>query len=81
MRKNSKWVTDEQVESEINELSKSEFVKLARKEKQIKYRRRQYLYQLRDLEKRGKKLAELGVTENNIEWMIFEGDEKNEDSN
>ena len=48
------------VEEEIARLSKSPYVKLARAEQRIKYRRRQYLYQLRDLEKRGKKLESEG---------------------
>ena len=50
-----KWLTDEMVEEEIARLSQSPYVKLARAEQRIKYRRRQYLYQGRDLEKRGKK--------------------------
>ena len=41
------FLTDEQVEAEIEKLKKSEFVKLAKKEEQIRYRRRQYLYGLR----------------------------------
>lgn len=55
-----KWLTDEMVEEEIARLSQSPYVKLARAEQRIKYRRRQYLYQLRDLEKRGKKLESEG---------------------
>lgn len=55
-----KWLSDEMVEEEIARLSQSPYVKLARAEQRIKYRRRQYLYQLRDLEKRGKKLDSEG---------------------
>lgn len=55
-----KWLSDEMVEEEITRLSQSPYVKLARAEQRIKYRRRQYLYQLRDLEKRGKKLESEG---------------------
>ena len=55
-----KWLTDEMVEEEISRLSQSPYVKLAKAELRIKYRRRQYLYQLRDLEKRGKKLENEG---------------------
>lgn len=55
-----KWLTDEMVEEEIARLTESPYVKLARAEQRIKYRRRQYLYQLRDLEKRGKKLESEG---------------------
>lgn len=57
---NEKYLTDEQVEQEIARLTESPYVKLARAELRIKYRRRQYLYQLRDLEKRGKKLENEG---------------------
>ena len=53
-------LTDEQVESEIERLNKSPYVKLARAEQRIKYRRRQYLYQLRNFEKRGMKLEQEG---------------------
>ena len=59
--------TDEQVEMEIARLQDSEAVKLAKKEMQIKYKRRQYMYQLRSYEKRGKQLAEQGLTLENIE--------------
>lgn len=55
-------LTDEQVEREIERLSKSPMVALARKKHRYDYRRRQYLYQLRDLEKRGKALAAAGIT-------------------
>ena len=55
-----KWLSDEMVEEEIARLTESPYVKLARAEQRIKYRRRQYLYQLRDLEKRGKKLQSEG---------------------
>ena len=49
-------LTDEMVEAEIARLTKTEAVKLARREQRIKYRRRQQLYTLRALEKRGKQL-------------------------
>ena len=64
-------LTDEQVELEIERLLKSEDVKLAKKETRIKLKRRQYMYQLRCMEKRGKELAELGVTLENMEEMLF----------
>ena len=64
-------LTDEQVELEIERLLKSEDVKLAKKETRIKLKRRQYMYQLRCMEKRGKELAELGVTLDNMEEMLF----------
>ena len=56
------FLTDERVEREIERLSQSEAVKLARREQRIKYRRRQQLYTLRALEKRGKQLMAEGVT-------------------
>ena len=56
------FLTDEQVEKEIERLTQSPYVKLARKEARIKYKRRQYLYGLRDLEKKGKALAKAGIT-------------------
>ena len=56
------FLSDEQVEREIERLTNSEAVRLARREQRIKYRRRQYLYQLRDLEKKGKALMEAGIT-------------------
>lgn len=56
------FLTDEQVEREIERLTNCEAVRLARREQRIKYRRRQYLYQLRDLEKKGKALMEAGIT-------------------
>lgn len=54
-------LTDEQVEQEIERLTKSPLVALARYEHRIRYRRRQYLYQLRDLEKKGKALEKAGI--------------------
>lgn len=73
------FLTDEQVEAEIERLTASPLVALARREQRIKYRRRQYLYQLRDLEKKGKALAEAGITMdilNDVEGMEYdvEGD-------
>lgn len=67
------FLTDEQVEAEISRLSKSEDVKLTKQETRIKNRRRQYMYQLRVMEKRGKELAELGITSENMEQMLFGG--------
>jgi hypothetical protein len=56
------WLTDEQVEREIERLRKSELVALARKEQRIRYQRRQVLYNLRNLEKKGRELAASGIT-------------------
>lgn len=64
------FLTDEQVEKEIERLSKTEAVKLARREIRLKYKRRQQLYTLRALEKRGKELQAAGVTLGNLDEMI-----------
>ena len=56
-------LTDEQVEREIERLTVSPYVRLARAEQRAKYRKRQYLYCLRSLEKHGKELAAAGMTE------------------
>lgn len=67
-----KFLTDAQVEEEIARLSKSPYVKLARQQERIKYQRRQFLYNLRDLEKKGKALYEQGITDDNIEEFVIE---------
>ena len=54
-------LTDEQVEREIERLKQSPLVALARREQRLKYRRRQALYQLRDLEKKGAALMKAGI--------------------
>lgn len=56
------YLTDEEVELEIKRLTNSKEVKLARLEQRLKYLQRQRLYNLRSLEKRGKKLIEQGIT-------------------
>ena len=56
------FLTDEQVEKEIEKLVNSPLVKLARKEERIRYRRRQYLYSLRNYEKKGRELQKAGIT-------------------
>lgn len=71
-----KFLTDEEVELEIEELQKSPYVKLARKEQRIRYRRRQFLYGLRDLDKKGRALAEAGVTLESLDKLDeFENEE------
>ena len=62
-------LTDEQVEQEIQELQSSEFVKLAAKEEQIRYRRRKYLYTLRQYHRMGWELEQAGVTFEVLEAM------------
>ena len=65
------FLTDEQVELEIERLLNSDAVRLAKKETRIKLRRRQYMYSLRVMEKRGKELSKQGVTLDNIEEVLF----------
>lgn len=55
-------LTDEQVEQKIVRLQKSQYVKLANKERRVRNRRRMYLYGLRQLEKKGREMAQSGVT-------------------
>ena len=71
-------LTDEQVEAEIERLNNSEAVALARREARLKYRRRQYLYQLRDLEKKGKALLAAGITREVLDQMYEACDESEE---
>lgn len=65
----AKGLTDVQVEQEIERLKESHYVKLARKEEQIRYKRRKYLYTLRAYEKMGKELEKSGVTFEILEAM------------
>lgn len=69
------FLTDEAVEREIERLTSTDAVRLARKELRLKYRRRQQLYQLRNLEKRGKELMAAGITYDNIEEMMQAAEE------
>lgn len=66
------YLTDEQVEREIERLRESPLVALARKEERIRYKRRQVLYNLRALEKKGKQLQASGIT---MEMLQRLGDE------
>lgn len=67
-------MTDEEMNAEIQRLTTSEAVRLARAEQRNKYRRQQYLYQLRNLEKRGNELIRLGYTASDFS-VRFEGEE------
>jgi hypothetical protein len=71
MGKRNEILTDEQVEIEIERLLNSEEVRLAKKETRIKQRRRQYMWSLRSMEKRGKELKKMGVTLDNMEHKLF----------
>jgi hypothetical protein len=66
------FLTDEQVEQEIKRLLASPHVKLAKKEERIRYRRRQYLYCLRNYEKKGRDLEAAGLTMDVLESMAKE---------
>lgn len=69
------FLTDEAVEDEIARLQASPFVKLAKKEERVRYARRQYMYTLRVYEKKGKQLADEGVTLESLEALGSEADE------
>ena len=69
-------LTDEQVEQEIEKLNASEAVALARREARLRYRRRQYLYTLRDLEKKGQALLKAGITREVLDAMYSCCDEE-----
>ena len=64
------FLTDEAVEREIARLTETDEVKLARRELRLKYKRRQQLYTLRALQKRGKELLQSGITIENIDIMM-----------
>ena len=70
-----KFLTDEQVEREIERLTNSPDVKLARTEQRLQYRKRQYLYTLRNLEKKGKELRNAGITVEMLDAMYKNCDE------
>lgn len=71
-------IPDDQLDAEIERLTNSEAVKLARLEQRIAYKKRQYLYQLRWYEKRGLNLMENGVTMDSlkIKESIYENEEE-----
>ncbi len=69
------FLTDEEVEVEIEKLVASPMVALAKKEQRIRYRRRQYLYTLRSLEKKGRELAKAGITMEMLDSLGEECDE------
>ena len=71
------FISDEMVEEEILRLQSSPLVKLARREEAIRNRRRQYMYQLRMYEKKGKQLEAQGVTLEELEEMagdLYDGE-------
>lgn len=66
------WLTDEQVEQEIDKLRGSYYVKLARDEERIRYKRRKYLYTLRAYDKKGRELEQAGITPEVLKAMEIE---------
>ena len=64
---NRKFSESEAVEAEIVRLLASPDVRLAKKEQALINRRRQYMYNLRSMEKRGKQLAADGWTAESLE--------------
>ena len=73
-------LTDAQVDTEIERLNASPLVKLARKERSVRYARRRYLYDLRRLEQRGRDLANAGFTLESLEALrIREEEPEDED--
>lgn len=74
--KTNVWLTDEEVEREIERLNGSEAVALARREARLRYKRRQYLYQLRDLEKKGKALLAAGITREVLDALYRDDDKE-----
>lgn len=72
MRKDN--LTDAQVDTEIERLNASPLVQLARKERNIRYKRRRYLYDLRRLEQRGKQLADQGYTLESLDALDISED-------
>lgn len=76
MKEKEYGLTDEEVEAEIERLNASEAVALARREARLRYKRRQYLYQLRDLEKKGKALMKSGITREVLDAMYSNSNEE-----
>lgn len=74
----SKRLTDEEVDLEIQRLSRSPMVQLALKEIQVRTRRRRYMYNLRNLEKRGQALADSGLTIETLYNMARDMDQQEE---
>lgn len=66
---------DTALETEIARLREDEHVKLARRYEYARTRRKQYLYQLRWYQKKGRELAALGVTMDNLDEMLCSSEE------
>lgn len=72
-------LTDAQVEQEIARLRKSEHVALAKREERVRYARRQLLYNLRSLEKKGRELEASGITMDVLNGLEREEEEYSEE--
>lgn len=70
-----KVTPDELVEAEIARLQSSPDVKLAKKEQNLIYRRKQYMWNLQNLEKRGKQLRAEGWTVESLELKYNKAEE------
>ena len=70
-------MTDEMLDQELARLLASPHVKLAKREEAIRNRKRQYVYQLRCYEKKGKALEAQGITLEELEEigaMLYDGE-------
>lgn len=70
------FITDEAVEDEIRRLRSSPLVALAQKEERVRFRRRQYMYQLRAYEKKGRQLEADGITLEYLDGLGIEAVEE-----
>lgn len=71
-----RFLTDEEVEKELEQLRESPYVRLARREQRLKNKYRQQLYQLRMYEKRGKELAAMGLTVETLDEYILQAEKE-----
>lgn len=69
-------MTDEQVEQEIENLRKSPYVKLAKKAEYIRNQRRQRMYMLRYYDKKGRSMAEAGITMEMLDMLAYIQEQK-----
>lgn len=63
------YIPDEMLDEEILRLQNSPHVKLARREENIRNRKRNYMYQLRMYDKKGKALEAQGITLDSLDEM------------
>lgn len=72
MARSANLHTMEEIEQEIKRLRESEHVRLYEKHARLMNRRRTYMNQLRWEERKGRELAESGLTLENIEEKLSE---------